>query len=254
MKLTEIMNLSADALKEAAQENVTAFLASQLGPKLEAALKADRFARNEGVKDVKELIDFLNDNFDPTTKKTYVRPLAQFYSRRLFKVEDSSMLNAALKIFEKHKSKMPIKDFAQYKDLNEFLAAIEPFGDKKSGVELKREIKNNEVTVYMETPELKVVIPKTFKASCIYGSNTKWCTTEAPGEKFKSYSGQGPLYILIFKNLNRKFQMHYETNEFKNEKDDDVSKSEIEMMSKVPAYTEFLNRQIKLHYSKFLDD
>jgi hypothetical protein len=48
--------------------------------------------------------------------------------------------------------------------------------------------------------------------------------------------------------------MHYETGEFKNEKNADPSKAEIEMMSKVPAYTEFLNRQIKLHYSKFLDD
>jgi hypothetical protein len=136
MKLMEIMSLSVAALKEAAPENVTAFLVSQLGPKLEAALKADQFARSEGVKDVKELIDFLNDKFDPTTKKTYVKPLAQFYSRRLFKVEDASMFNAALKIFEKHKSKMAIKDLAQYKDLNEFWAAIEPFEDKKSGVEL----------------------------------------------------------------------------------------------------------------------
>ena len=254
MKLMEIMSLSVAALKEAAPENVTAFLVSQLGSKLEAALKADNSARSKGVKDVNGLIDFLSDKIDPSTKKTYVKPLAQFYVRKFFKLEDERKYFEALKIFEKHKAKMPIKDLAQYTDMNEFWAAIEPFEDKKSGVELKREVKDKEVTVYMDTPELKVIIPKTFEASCVYGSNTKWCTTEAPGSHFTTHNAQGPLYILIFKNLNRKFQYHYESGQFKNEKDVDVSKAEIEMMSKVPAYTEFLNRQIKLHYSKFLDD
>lgn len=254
MKLIEIMNLSTAALKEAAQENVAAFLISQLGPKLEAALKADSSARSKGVNDVNGLIDFLNDKIDPTAKKFFVKPLAQFYVRKFFKLEDELKFFEALKIFEKHKAKMPIKDLAQYTDLNQFWAAIEPFEGIKTGAETKREIKDKEVTVYMDTPELKVIIPKTFEASCVYGSNTKWCTTEAPGTHFKTYSQQGPLYILIFKNLNRKFQYHYESGQFKNEKDVDVSKSEIEMMSKVPGYTEFLNRQIKLHYSKFLDD
>ena len=45
---------------------------------------------------------------------------------------------------------------------------------------------------------LKVTVPLTLFASQFFGRNTKWCTTEADGYSFRSYTNDGPLMIFTF--------------------------------------------------------
>ncbi len=49
-----------------------------------------------------------------------------------------------------------------------------------------------------------IVKPKSFVASCYYGSGTKWCTTmKGNPSYFNQYSSNGNLYYLILKNVDR---------------------------------------------------
>jgi hypothetical protein len=67
---------------------------------------------------------------------------------------------------------------------------------------------------------------------------------------FNHYHDQGDLIIIIAKigEKIRKWQLHYESNQFMDERDQEISQADIKLLSKIPEYTEFLNTLIKKHY------
>ena len=139
------------------------------------------------------------------------------------------------------------KDINQY-DLNEFIAAVDSVGDAKS-----KTTKEKDVEVYFKSNNLMVFIPKTEEASCKYGNNTKWCTTSTKSEnKFEEYNRAGNLYVIWAKlpSGDKKFQIHMENGEFKNDQNQDVNKEEIKMLSALPEYKEFLTKLINQYYAK----
>jgi hypothetical protein len=81
-----------------------------------------------------------------------------------------------------------------------------------------------------------------------------FCT--ASTNNFERYSGQGPFYDVILNDGDPKsmrvFQFHYESNQFVNESDIQITESEIAILSKYPGYTKFLNMMIKEHYAEYL--
>jgi len=81
-----------------------------------------------------------------------------------------------------------------------------------------------------------------------------FCT--ASTNNFEHYSGQGPFYDVILNDGDPKsmrvFQFHYESNQFVNESDIQITESEIAILSKYPGYTKFLNMMIKEHYAEYL--
>ena len=93
-----------------------------------------------------------------------------------------------------------------------------------------RKVKETGVERIYEDGEWLVVSPKTHEASCHYGANTKWCTAskERPGY-FKEYTKEGPLYILINKRTKRKYQIHFETDFFADETDENINPTLIEL-------------------------
>lgn len=116
----------------------------------------------------------------------------------------------------------------------------------------EREIKSDAVKV-IDTPNFKVIIPKTEEASCLYGSGTRWCTAARDNNVFDQYNKQGNLYI-IMANLGgrqRKFQLHVEGDQFMDERDQSVNKRDIAALSNMPEYTKFLNQLIEKHYGKY---
>jgi hypothetical protein len=231
------------------------YVIKQVGPKLEQALAKDTSARKFKVTDVQTLVNYLAEKFDPTKNKSYLPALANKYVKGQFKVEDFEKIFEGLKVFDKFKSKMEVKDFNAFKDMDAFWTAVEPFEGQQTGKEQQRQVKQTETDVYYEDSNLKVIIPKTEAASCTYGSGTKWCTAADSNNMFGEYSRQGPLYILMFKSLGgkpRKFQLHYESNSFMNEKDSPVSKAEIAALSKDAGYTKFLSKLIDQHYGEHL--
>lgn len=245
MRLFEINNsISLDfglLLFEGPRED---YVEKVFGAKLLAAAKG----RNN-VDNVADLIELLSAA-DPTSNKQYLQFIVNMYLTKQFETANTENLKKLLTLFNKPaiKSRLEKKDIMQYKKIEELNAALEPFFDSdiKTKREEKKEIKGK-VKKLIDTPDFKVYIPETEESACYIGANTKWCTAATKSEnKFDEYNKTGPLYIIIAGN--KKFQLHYEQGEFKNEENQDITASEIEYLSKYPKYKDFLNMMIKKHY------
>ena len=76
--------------------------------------------------------------------------------------------------------------------------------------------------------QVKVIVPKTKEASCFFGINTKWCTAaKSSNNMFDEYNTDGPLYIVLFKKENKRYQFHFQTGQFMNEKDKSINPNEL---------------------------
>ena len=130
----------------------------------------------------------------------------------------------------KNKKKIPPekRDINQIKSLGELEDLLDQFPDEE--VVSKKEQRSEEEQGYYDRKEakllhndsqIKVVIPHTKAASCYFGKNTKWCTAARGDNMFDDYNDQGPLYIVLIKPLNQRYQFHWgETEEdFMDERD-----------------------------------
>jgi hypothetical protein len=50
----------------------------------------------------------------------------------------------------------------------------------------------------------------------------------------------------------RKWQIHYESGQFMDERNQPINQTDIALLSKIPAYTDFLNCLIVKYYGKYL--
>ena len=110
-----------------------------------------------------------------------------------------------LETYEKHKDKFKHPEFRKYlpNDVNTFIDEAKKI---KADAEAKQTEKSakKEVDKIFENDTLLVVKPKSFTASCYYGSGTRWCTTmKNQPSYFNQYSSNGNLYYLILKNVDR---------------------------------------------------
>jgi hypothetical protein len=84
--------------------------------------------------------------------------------------------------------------------------------ENKSRKEIEKEAKSQVEKLYEDDTYL-VLKPKTYEASCYYGSGTKWCTSSKDTkEHFRKYSKEGNLYYFINKKYNIKFALFKEHN------------------------------------------
>jgi hypothetical protein len=66
-----------------------------------------------------------------------------------------------------------------------------------------------------------IVVPKTQEASCAYGRGTRWCTAATGSNNyFHRYNNQGPLYIVIDKKTQEKYQFHFQSEQYMDAEDD----------------------------------
>ena len=120
-------------------------------------------------------------------------------------------------------------ELEQYMDICEdLLREIETKkGLQEAEKEYQRQLKRdgeNQVKIECETPKLIIYIPQNEAGSKYYGRNTKWCTTSRENCKFDYYNKRGKLYIIQSKlNPIDKYQMHIETNQLMNSKDDPIT-------------------------------
>ncbi|MCS7317741.1 MAG: hypothetical protein NZZ41_05470 [Candidatus Dojkabacteria bacterium] len=131
----------------------------------------------------------------------------------------------------KNKLKPIHKDINQVKNIHQLLDILDEYQneDTKSISEKEKEIeqnfyKNNEAELIYNDPDIKIVVPKTERASCYFGRNTRWCTAATNSRNyFKAYNRKGRLYIILDKKNNRKFQFHFNTFQFMDEKDSPIN-------------------------------
>ena len=247
MKLTELFE-NFYLLFEARED----FVANQYNDKLTTAARDDSSYKGD---DTPLAVVQAIAKADPTNGK-HTQFLAKMYVAKQFKVEDIERIKSELEKFEKFKPRIAIKDINSYKSLGQLHDVLAQFDDETaaSGKAKTKEIKAG-AKKFMDTPNFKVIIPKTEESACLYGTGTKWCTTAEKDNKFDSYNKQGDLYIILTKidGKDRKFQFHYESDSFMDERNQEITQKDIASLSEIPEYADFLNSQIKKHYSKYLD-
>lgn len=168
-------------------------------------------------------------DLDPTPNKSYWRWIIERYINFGFMYEDGTRLTNALRkftalkvnrYFQRNPDVGAFADISRFKklhDLEDFLFSIPDESEVSNST--KDKPKPDEYSILADTSKWRIVIPKTEKAASYFGRNTKWCTTSENGGMFDSYSKQGPLYIVIDKPNNRRWQFHFKTGQFMDERD-----------------------------------
>lgn len=103
----------------------------------------------------------------------------------------------ALEHFHKNPSKYESKDINQYNERN-FIDTVEKAKQKLS----RKEMKETGVDKVFENDDFILLMPKTHKAACRYGSRTRWCVTmRGYTGYFERYFTEGPIFFLIDKRM-----------------------------------------------------
>ena len=178
--------------------------------------------------DYKQLI-FVDPTSNPNKDKMgkYGKWILSLYKQGNVKVGDVPELKDSLTYFDKFKGKLERKDINQYHSVPELYNAIKPFMDNPNQATSKsdelRKTKQEGAEKVYEDDEWLVVVPKTEQAACLYGKGTKWCTAATDGDNmFSFYNERGPLYVNINKKTGRKYQFHFQTNQFMDEQDKQI--------------------------------
>ena len=105
------------------------------------------------------------------------------------------------------------KDINQYENPQFIKKLMNTIDSRKTQREIEREIKTQADKIY-EDNDVLVVRPKSHAASCYYGANTKWCTTQKgnPGY-FDKYFRDGNLYYFLNKKTGLKMALFRDENE-----------------------------------------
>jgi hypothetical protein len=118
----------------------------------------------------------------------------------------------------KNKKKIPPeqRDLNRLKSLSELEALVDQFdeqdlqsqGQQSKSVE-QQMYQNRDAKLIHDDAQIKVVQPLTEKGSCYFGINTKWCTAGKEDNMFHKYAPGGPIYIVLIKKENRRYQFHW---------------------------------------------
>jgi len=153
---------------------------------------------------------YLNDILDYYYTVNYysgeAEPLDKDEARTLIFTMRSEIdkIVASLETFEKHKSKFKYPEFRQYStNIQDFFNEAQKIKTDVENKQIEKSAKK-EINKIFENDTLLVIKPKSFTASCYYGSGTRWCTTmKGNPSYFNQYSSNGNLYYLILKNVDR---------------------------------------------------
>lgn len=210
-------------LKELLTENKQEYVLQKYGSELNAVYNYDMGRTNDredGVGEV-ELSRLIIAALAQISEK-YLVWLARQYIGLAFKMEDRFQVQEDLELFERVKSRLEIKDIGQY-TLPGLRAALRPYREVEvlSGGETERRAKAGAEKLYDQDGILILQI-KTKEAAMYYGANTRWCTAAKQHNMFDQYNKDGPLFVLIDKKKNKKYQWHIPSGQLMNEEDDAV--------------------------------
>ena len=185
---------------------------------------------NESQKQFNDLLSKYPDGINPKTGKKFVEPtmLPSIKSEDIYKIPSS------LKQYEtlKKEIKKPIDSFNSLSELDTEINNIQKKGVPTNKLALKR---YNLMQKAMEVGLKKVFedemwivgIPTTLESSCMFGEDTRWCTTSRNNNYYDRYTKDGPLYINLNKETGELFQFHFPSGQFMNESDLSIDLSEI---------------------------
>lgn len=206
----------------------------------------DAYRKDNGSKPVFGSAEDVINYISTATNKKYISPILKWYINQDFKLEDCDRIKNDIGTYIKHRGKLSVRDLNKL-SLSDFYKAIQPYENVLSGNEQEKLDKENGTTKLWDLDHFKVLEITEFEAAAYYGRGTKWCTTNK--EQFDHYAKSGPLFIIIAGD--RKWQLHYESDQFMDEIDQKISKADIDFLSdNVPEYKDFLNYMIHRYYDE----
>ena len=179
----------------------------------------------------------------------YVKWIANLYRKGDWKTGDRPETFSALTLLEKHKAKLPEnkRNINIYKSVSELYSIVKQFEEVKTQREAKSVCREGAEKVY-EDDEWLIVIPHTVEAAKQYGKHTKWCTSAENNNMFEYYNKKGNLYIFIGKLNYRKYQAHFETEQFMDEEDKPIHLREIGFNEGVKQWFNSIGKELWLVY------
>jgi len=209
-------------------------LIHDFGDKLVKRYSNSKAAPKAIIKSIAEL--------DPTPNKELTFWLAMNYANKgISRFEDiASRAVPALLKFKALLRKpnlqppLPVRDMNQIKGLSALEDITEKYEEKeaisnseKAAAEEQKFYDTKKAILFYNDDQIKVVIPRTVAAAQFFGKGTRWCTAAKDDNRFTYYNKQGPLYIVILKGTNTKYQFHWEANQFMDAKDEGINPNEL---------------------------
>lgn len=192
-------------------------------------------------RDPESILDSLA-SFDPTKNAKYLQWLVnQFVNRKLIE-EDFYKMKDLLTLFEQKKKFLSESNIHCY-DVHSLEDALSPFvkiefGDFKPAGSYR-------VLLNSKEEDFFVVELLDKEAAVAFGAGTNWCTAAKEHNAFDNY--KDGLMVLIHNK--RKWQFHFKSSQFMDEKDRSISKKDISLLSKIPSYKAWLNDMCIKYYS-----
>lgn len=170
-------------------------------------------------------------NADPSKRGRYLRWMTDLYkhqSAELF-FEDLYKVTETLELFEKVKHNLTLdqRNVLNYKTCNDLWDVVKPFKGKQETILSKRQLRGDtpvdgEFDVLLDNEKYCVVVPKTHRAACYWGSGSRWCTAhDKYAGHYHNYADKGPLLILRYHGDDPKknVQINIETSQYMNNED-----------------------------------
>ena len=209
-----------------------------LASKLSTRAKDTSLPKN---KSITELADIIEQQYHVRSGEYVFWLLNRYVNNQISRWEDiPSRAIPAIEKFDLLKKKpkltppLPTKDLNQIKSLKDLEDIVEKYQEKdlasqteKASAEEQHFYDTKQAILLHNDPQIKVVIPKTEEASMYFGRNTRWCTAAKNGNMFDDYNSQGPLYIVLIKSKNERYQFHFEDEQFMDEKDEEINPNEL---------------------------
>jgi hypothetical protein len=146
----------------------------------------------------------------------------------------------ALIRFDELKRKPQLTPALPTKDLNQIpgLKALDDIIDRYKDTQLvskkdkNRELEKNffdskQAQIIYNDNDIKIVRPLSHAASCYFGRNTKWCTTSKNNPEIFDDYARGPLYIILIKKLNKRYQFSLWMDQYMDGRDDPIDPREL---------------------------
>lgn len=206
---------------------------------------------------INQIMQYL-ENCDPTTNKEYMQWLAKVYANQGVKLEDlSTRGNSALRQYHEYKFAkiLPpeLRDIGRlsFSDLEGVYSnpELRQAFNAKQEQDRAKTMPRGDATAYYEDSTIRILIPNDLEAACFYGQGTRWCTSAQNNNMYKSYSKQGPLYIILPKkpvDSNDKYQFHFESGQFMDAADNEIDLDKI--VERYPSLRQAFAEQGKEHY------
>jgi hypothetical protein len=187
---------------------------------------------------------------DPSPAKKYVNwMIVRYLKGDIRRLEDiPSRIAPALMNFQSLQNKKKLKP--EHSDINKIRSiedAMDEYsvnsnqtqGNKSQAKSVEKSMYDSkDAKLIFNSPEYKIVVPKTEEASCFFGKNTRWCTAAANDNQFYNYSKKGPLYIILHKPTNARWQFSFASDEFMDERDTPIKIIEF-LLSHEPVHQVF---------------